>query len=74
MRINKTVSLSRKEFAWARKQMDDNDWTRAGDSAGISRYVQELIRKDMPPEWQPPAPQDTTKAKPIRRLATRKRS
>lgn len=42
-----TVSLSDKEFRWARSKMTANDWHRAGDSKGISRYVQELIRKDM---------------------------
>lgn len=46
-RFKTTISLSEKEFRWARSQMKANDWARAGDTKGISRYVQELIRKDM---------------------------
>lgn len=47
MRKNKTVSLSKKQFEHARKKMIANDWARAGDDEGISRYVQELIKADM---------------------------
>lgn len=59
--------VSAKEFAWARQKMIDNEWDRAGDNEGISRYVQELIRKDMPPNWQPPpVSRLPAKPKPIR--------
>lgn len=54
MRVRSTISLSPKQFQWARKQMSANEWDRAGDDEGISRYVQELIKKDMPKDWQPP--------------------
>lgn len=66
-RVRSTISLSAKEFAWARQQTLANDWERAGETEGISRYVQELIRKDMPPEWQPPhVSRLPAKPKPIR--------
>lgn len=53
MRVPATISLTEKQFAWAREQMVANDWDRAGGTEGISRYVQELIRKDMPKGWEP---------------------
>lgn len=51
-KIRKTVSLHKDEFEHARAKMVARGWERDGDDAGISRYVQELIRSDMAREGQ----------------------
>lgn len=68
-----TISISEKEFRWARDRMSVNDWDRAGDTKGISRYVQELIRADMNVSKRKPKKDNgvTTPAGDVRRFSTK---